>query len=526
MKTKFVVCLAVLASSALGQWQVQPRFFNQTTEDSTSPLVGSKQAYISGVKIVMPYAGTGVIGVQGPVLTQIQAPGEVAITPGGGAILLCGAKDVGLPAASGILAVLADPSTGYAVVTPSYVETGSCFVGVAYAPLANKLYILDAAKKRIVSADYVVGDAPPTAYQVELTDITVPRLGNAWRYTIALDVDHLTSPRLVLAPYVRESQPANMVAGYIGEYYEITFGSPNPLVLQKATMPGTHLFSLANDRLVVGATSIDVRGEPGSVVAIVDYPGGATLGSNIIGPLKTASVSIAPAQMGTVYGTSLLPIGDRYGEFRTPMEFLGVNQPLDFGATFRGFDGGLGLDVHLDNQRFAIGMMVDQDPNQPLVGTAYEAALLIGLSTQTINGHVEVVGSAFTTDVVFSEPDFPGVLVVDMPIPNFDGLAGLTLCCQYVVDLDGTAGADLRFSEVAGVYIRALPFLPPHTEDLFPEEAAILADAASASAAASASGAASPGPIAVDVKRRLFRRWIRGRGGRPITSQGAAGLFN
>lgn len=457
------------------------------------------------------------------ITTQVAIPGDVHQFSGTGVVVLCGTKETSPSSYMGVVTVLKPDAQGvYQTVAPDYTLSGGVFVGIAYSPQTSTLYLLDAANKRIVRASYTAGDAPPTVWIPVIHHAQFAPLADVAKYTLALLADG-AEPTLELARYW--SPRHNAVEDILGgDRHTIQLKTTGPVAASFAPRGAEMRAGITADQLLSGTTTIEVGGPPNAEVDIVRVDSGdEVIGSAAFGPSGgVVSVIIPPVVMGGIYVARLPSVGAKSPPYLAGMKICGTNDPLTMGSTFAEWDGGIGLDTHVGNANFSLGLLVTVDPNQVVVGTTYPAALLLGSAAHivTVDGKKILLGNVLLTDVVFSETNFPGVLVQDLPIPLDPNLANTEFYAQYVVDV---GSGDLRYSRIGGFLVRATPFVPPGKEDLFPEDVALVASSAKAAGGALRVLAASPRRWDGGT-HKAWVKWMQGLKAQPLGPGGTTTL--
>jgi len=374
---------------------------------------------------------------------------------------------------SGVLHIITRDSNGFFSVHGTYTTPGTGdFVGVAYSSATSRLYLLDGLNKRIVWANYTVGDLPPTTWTVLASQAQVPILGSISNGQMWLDKGQ-DGPEPTL--YMRTVSPAQP-GGWLEDLHKVKHSSSGPVATVRLGELGRVAYFAEREFHGLNAGDTTVHADSGPAGAIfellnVDDPANpVVLGSATSDSSGAATITTAPLVFGSVFGLRTSVYAEHVGPYSSCVKKWGTPDPLDNGSTI-GLMPDLGLMSYVGHQFFRVPLLIVIDPAQVVVPTNYNVTLVVGTVADPVidvdppNGRWVLLGSSgFPTTARIFDANRNGFGGVEMPIPNDAGLANAELRFQWWVTMSPT---DIRISDVQAVAIRGSLWVPPGAEDYF-----------------------------------------------------------
>ena len=361
---------------------------------------------------------------------------------------------------TGKLVMLGEDSNGnWVALGTAYTESGADFVGVAYSPRLQRIYLLDSKKKRIVFANMAHGAATlPTAWSVLATGTAttppyIPALSDTGHQTLSLVRDDNSVPVLSLR--------SAFVAG--DNVVEITHGQS---VTHQTFVGHLNGAQLANPYLLFLQNTVTVNGPPSAQVLLRAHFSGQAVGSGVIGPAGIATLATTPLQLGERYSIELN--GTTFSPYLTPFQTAGYVEALETGVTMDLLGKRMAAYAYVGANIFLAPITLLANP-APLADKSYSATLWIGTPSDHVpvgGGQYALIGPgaysvASTASLTKDRP--VGGNAVNLPIPNDGNLAGTCLSFQWHLVVNGA----VKLTNIADVYIHSHRFVPPGSEELF-----------------------------------------------------------
>ena len=367
--------------------------------------------------------------------TEIDIPGALVVT--GSAAVVGGWDSTN---SRGVLqAIKKNPSGGFIIGQAHYIAE-SPISGIAYNPDADQLFFAESHSGSVWSAPWTPGDATPT--------------GTAWthRFTSAKISQHTTFSMRYASSSLHFQHWHNGREIESSFSYDLDGGS---LTIYPPWSPGV---AFAERVLLQGSTQIEVIAPPGTSVKVIDRDTQIEITGGIADPNGRAVLSAPALQCGQALAL-LVPPSERAHQLRPVVTVIGEpasqDPAWDMGPLV---SSGLGLRAYIGNSAYGAHVHMTASTAGGGATSGYQAYLAVGelAQAQQVNG-VWILNTpgiianptfAVSSDATIAEGR------AGLPLPDFNGLAGLEVALQWWVISPGGA---ISVSEIVGVCIRGGP---------------------------------------------------------------------
>lgn len=336
----------------------------------------------------------------------------------------------------------------------------SDFIGVTFAPRAERLYVLDLRSRTILRAPF-----SPSA--PALPKEWVP-LAHASQFG---DPEDLEGRGLALAEDGEEPQlSVYYVPSGLRDAPQVIDGREGPRFY---VWPGEgHGVGIATRELRLDADRVALHGPPSAEVEFLrlDGPKGIeVLGRATLDARGGVELSVrsTPLVFGAIYGARRSPDSRPSSPFVTPEKRWGAPQRLADGTAFAS-ERPTALAAFVGSTFFRVtcGLTRERSSSGPPRG--YELLLLLGDATSAIRDQDGVplleTRYAIGTRLEFEAGKERAHAQVPLPIPRDPRLGGAELRYQWLV----RDGERLRASDIAGILVRERMWSPPGSEQALP----------------------------------------------------------
>jgi len=392
----------------------------------------------------------------------------------------------------------------------SYVESGSDFVDVVWSETKGRLYLLDGAKKRLISAPFTeASTAVPQVWTVELDVAQHPELNTAADAHMSL-VDDGDEPMLTFGSSSDLSAPIIMV------HLKAT-GPVVSSVPAHAASP-----TIDDDRILVGMQVLQVSGLAGDTVKIQKvFPvpellGQVSLDANGGGLAQLQS----PLALGDVLVLESGVFGRKTGLVYGVTETQGAGETIPGWGAIEAFPDSLPTGTYVNAPFFSVPLSVGVELGGPGTVPLYASTTLVVGSRSDIvnlgNGQKALLGpgiQSFPSEVGFLAAGENGMDAVDLPIVNDPALAFTEVAFQWWV-----TGPDSQvyLSEIVVVLILPDLVVPPDVHPAFFEgmgNGGLVVASSGASAANSIQALRFRTKPDAATRHRALQSWLSKSGG-------------
>jgi hypothetical protein len=372
----------------------------------------------------------------------------------------------------GIVQFVHDDCVGGYSLLGSVPVLGADVCGIAYSSTLHRLYLLDAAQHRILSAPYSLGGSLPSTWTSVATTQNLPRLLDAAQCTISMVADG-AEPQLVLAE----------VGPVVPETVTFTLKASGEVQIDRTSSGSRTQSSLEEMSVTAGATSLTMYGPPNSPVSAVEVDGsvaGVTVGTATTDSNGLAVLTLAqPLDMAKVYAARDPLAAEPTEPYVVPLMRWGSTRaedmPMCGGLQLRPF-GNIGCRFYAGNSDYYFSLRSEPAGGSTVaVPASYTAHLVLGIHgvhsiAQTPRGPM-LQGGWLGSDAMDVVRPNGAAAIVDAPVPNDSGLVGLVVLAQWVVAAPPGSGPEKYYlSDLVGVRIRGAAVENPH--QMPPPEAA------------------------------------------------------
>ena len=396
----------------------------------------------------------------------------------------------------------------------SYAESGSDFVDVVWSETKGRLYLLDGAKKRLISAPFTeASTAVPKMWTVELDVAQHPELNTAADAHMSL-VDDGAEPMLTFA------NSSDLLAPIIMVHLKAS-GPVVSSVPAQAASP-----TIDDDRILVGMQVLNVSGLAGDTVKIQKvFPvqellGQVTMDANGAGLAQLVS----PLALGDVLVLESGVFGRKTGLVYGVKETQGAGETIPGWGVIEAFPDSLSTGAYVHAPFFAVPLSVGVSLGGPGTLTHYApttapTTLVVGSRSDIMelgNGQKALLGpgiQSFPSEVGFLAAGENGMDAVDLAIVDDPALAFTEVAFQWWV-----TGPDSQvyLSEILLVQILPDLVVPPDVHPTFFEgmgNGGLVVASSGASAASSLQASRFRTRPDAATRHRALKSWLRKSGG-------------
>lgn len=460
--------IALLSTVALSQRFTRA---NRHATDSRKGIVaGAKPASSApGLLTVSPVSAASAFAIP----TPIKLPGSVTLFPSGLAGAYVGQDFAG----KGCIVTFKRNAIGdWVSAGVSHSSNAGDYLGVAFSPVKERLYVWDRLTGRLLWAPYVEGNPPPKSWNTLSDSTQASELIRHVNGSMWLEEDG-RAPKPVIFEY-----PPVYIGVLDSDLRVIRDDDSGAAIsLVDGELDRAAYFDDQNDYgLIAGSQAVAIVGAPWTPVDILDvdvFSSPVRIGTAITDAFGNVSVPVSPLAFGHVYGVRSAKLSKIVGPYSCAVKKWGDADSLNSHTRIRRLPG-LGMLAYVGHSHFRVPLRLDFDAQrQTSYPVSYAATLVVGYSTDPVididppKQRYVLLGSlgTFASSAQIFQAGWPGFGEVQLPIPNDPNLAGSEIRFQWWVN---AGPSDLRISDVQGVPIRNAPWTPPGSKDLFKSAAA------------------------------------------------------